>query len=283
MRAPPGVVDADERAAHPHGQVHDLDDLLGEDLAQAAAEDGEVLAEQEDLAAVDRAVAGHDAVAPGAVVLQAEAVGAVAGEHVELGEAARVEQQVDALAGGELAARVLALDGRLGARVARPPRAASRSRSRFSPVLTTAAARTRSYSPNSARMTPQTSPTVARARSASRRGGSRLAVPRAAARTSSSRASTRAASRLSRRRAQPRDLVDLDLRDRCAGGTPAARRPRGGRSRPPPPGRRRRPPRGGGRRPRAMASRMYSMQATAPPRRVDLLDQLAGPAPRSRP
>jgi hypothetical protein len=39
-----GVVDADDRAAHLHREVHDLDDLLAEDLAERAAEDGEVLA-----------------------------------------------------------------------------------------------------------------------------------------------------------------------------------------------------------------------------------------------
>ena len=38
------VVDADDGAADLHGHVHDLDDLLAEDLAQRAAEDGEVSA-----------------------------------------------------------------------------------------------------------------------------------------------------------------------------------------------------------------------------------------------
>ena len=55
-------------------QVHDLDDLLAEHLAQRAAEDGEVLGEHAHRAAVDRAVAGDDAVAVGPVVLHAEAV-----------------------------------------------------------------------------------------------------------------------------------------------------------------------------------------------------------------
>ena len=53
-------------------QVHDLDDLLAEDLAERPAEHREVLGEHADLAAVDRAVAGDDAVAVGAVVLEAE-------------------------------------------------------------------------------------------------------------------------------------------------------------------------------------------------------------------
>jgi hypothetical protein len=43
----------------------------------------------------------------------------VAGEHVELDEGAGVDEQVDALASGELAPLVLALDGRRAARVQR--------------------------------------------------------------------------------------------------------------------------------------------------------------------
>ena len=84
-------------------------DLLGEHLAEGAAEHGEVLAEDEDLAAVDRAPAGDDAVGVGPLE-QAAVVGPVAGEHVELVERALVEQELDALAGEHLALGVLALD-----------------------------------------------------------------------------------------------------------------------------------------------------------------------------
>ena len=62
------VVDADDRAADPGRQVHHLHHLLAHRLAERAAEDGEVLREDGHRAAVDRAVAGHDGVAPGAVV-----------------------------------------------------------------------------------------------------------------------------------------------------------------------------------------------------------------------
>ena len=86
-------------------------DLLGEHLAERAAEDGEVLAEHEHLATVDRAPAGDDAVGVGPF-LEARGLGAVAGEQIELLEAARIEQYVDALAGEQLALLVLALDGR---------------------------------------------------------------------------------------------------------------------------------------------------------------------------
>ncbi len=104
------LVDADDRAAGLDGEVHDLDDLLAVDLAEGAAEDGEVLAEHADLAAVDGAVAGDHAVAVGAGLLQAERGGAVACQLVELDEGALVEEDLDALAGGLAALRVLLLD-----------------------------------------------------------------------------------------------------------------------------------------------------------------------------
>jgi hypothetical protein len=113
------VVEPDERCADARGEIHDLVDLLGEHLAERAAEDREVLREQEHLAAVDRAPTGDDTVGERPRVLDAEAVRAVAGEHVELVEAVGVEQLLDALAGGELPAIVLALDGGGGARVDR--------------------------------------------------------------------------------------------------------------------------------------------------------------------
>ena len=95
-----GVVDADHGAADLGRQVHDLAHLLGHHLAERAAEDGEVLAEDADRAAVDRAVAGDDGVAPRPVLLHVEVVRAVADERVELLERAGVEQLLDALAGG---------------------------------------------------------------------------------------------------------------------------------------------------------------------------------------
>ena len=70
-----GVVEPDDGAADLHREVHDLDDLLAEDLAEGAAEDGEVLREHRHRAALDGAVAGDDAVAVGPVLLLAERVG----------------------------------------------------------------------------------------------------------------------------------------------------------------------------------------------------------------
>ena len=104
------LVDADDRAAGLHREVHDLGDLLAVDLAQRAAEDREVLAEDAHHAAVDLAVAGHHAVAVGAGLLQAERGRAVPRELVELDEGALVEEHLDPLAGGLAALGVLLLD-----------------------------------------------------------------------------------------------------------------------------------------------------------------------------
>ena len=111
------LVDADDRAAVLHREVEDLDDLLAVHLAEAAAEHGDVLGEDRDRPAVDGAVAGDDAVAERALVVHAEVGRPVAGELVELGERARVQQRLDPLARGHLPRGVLLLDGALGARV----------------------------------------------------------------------------------------------------------------------------------------------------------------------
>ena len=93
--------------------------MTGQDLTEAATEDRGVLGEHAHVAAVDGAVAGDDAVAVGAVLLQAEVGGPVTREGVELHEGARVEQGVDALAGGHLALGVLFCYGSFGACVDR--------------------------------------------------------------------------------------------------------------------------------------------------------------------
>ena len=111
---PAGVVEPDDRAADLHREVHDLDDLLAEHLTERAAEDGEVLREHRHGAPVDRAVAGDDPVAVGAVLVLAEGDRAVAGVLVHLDERALVEEHLEPLPGGLLAAGVLLLDRALG-------------------------------------------------------------------------------------------------------------------------------------------------------------------------
>ncbi len=106
------VADPDDGAAGLHGVVHDLDDLLAVNLAQGPAEDGEVLGVHRDRAPVDQPGAGDHPVPVGAVLLDAEVVGPVPGQLVELGEGPLVKQQPDPLAGGQLALGVLLLDRR---------------------------------------------------------------------------------------------------------------------------------------------------------------------------
>jgi len=114
-----GVVDADDGAADLHREVHDLDDLLAEDLAQGSAEDGEVLREDAHGAAFDGAVAGDDSVTVGAVLLLTEVDGSVPREAVEFDEAVLVEELLDALAGGLLALGMLLFHGAGGSGVDR--------------------------------------------------------------------------------------------------------------------------------------------------------------------
>ncbi len=88
-------------------------------LGERAAEHGEILAEGEDEAAVDRAVAGDDAVAGHLLLGHVEIVAAVLDEHVPLLEGVGIEQQLEALARAELALGVLRLDAALAAAGAR--------------------------------------------------------------------------------------------------------------------------------------------------------------------
>ena len=103
-----GVVEADDGSADAESGVHDLDDFGGVGFGEGAAEDGEVLGEDEDDATVDAAVAGDEAVAGDSLVGHAEVGGSVGDEFVGLFEGALVEEEVDALAGRELAEFVLA-------------------------------------------------------------------------------------------------------------------------------------------------------------------------------
>ena len=104
-----GVEDADDRHPAAQGELHHLDDLVAGDLAERSAECREVLGVHRDGAAVDRARAGHDRVAVGAGLVHPEGGRAVAHVLVDLDEAACVDEQLDALARGQLALRVLLL------------------------------------------------------------------------------------------------------------------------------------------------------------------------------
>ena len=96
--------------------IHHLDDLFASDLAERAAEDGEVLTVDGNLTAVDGAEPGDDRVAIWALLFHAEGVCTVPNELVKLDEGTVVEQLVDALARGLFALGVLFIDGGLAAR-----------------------------------------------------------------------------------------------------------------------------------------------------------------------
>ena len=84
-----GVVEADDRRAHLDREVHDLDDLGGVGFGERSAEDGEVLREGVDEAAIDAAVAGDDAVAGHDLIGHAEVAATVRDERVGFFEACR--------------------------------------------------------------------------------------------------------------------------------------------------------------------------------------------------
>ena len=111
------VVQADDGSAHLCGEVHDLDDLGGVGFGERAAENGEILGEDEDQPALDAAVAGDEAVAVVFLLGHAEVVGAMRDQLVGLLEGAFVEQELDALAGRHFAFFVLALAALLSAAV----------------------------------------------------------------------------------------------------------------------------------------------------------------------
>src|SRR5439155_4219111 len=110
-----GVGKADDGCAGLHREVHHLADLLGVSLGQRAAEDCEVLRIDEDRPSIDKAVASHYPVAEVPLVVETKVRGAMRDEGIQLLEASVVEQDVETLASGELAARMLLFDTRLSA------------------------------------------------------------------------------------------------------------------------------------------------------------------------
>src|SRR5256885_8969545 len=101
------VIQADHGRADLHRGVHDLDDLVRMHLAEASAEDGEVLREHEHGPAVDRPMAGDDAVAGDLFFVHAELGRPVFHEGVQLDEGSRVQEELDSFSSGPLALRTL--------------------------------------------------------------------------------------------------------------------------------------------------------------------------------
>ena len=109
------VVDADDRRADLHRIVEHLADFLGMAFGQRAAEDGEILREDIDQAAVDRAGTGDDAVAGDMLFVHAEIDAIMFDIHVDFLERILVEQDIEPLTRGQLALGVLGVDPFLAA------------------------------------------------------------------------------------------------------------------------------------------------------------------------
>ena len=109
------VVQSDNRSTDLQREVHQLVNLLGEHFTECATHDGEVLAEHENLATINRSPTGDNTVGVG-LILETGGMRAVAGEKVEFVERARIEEVLHALAGNHLALAVLALNRTLGSR-----------------------------------------------------------------------------------------------------------------------------------------------------------------------
>jgi hypothetical protein len=105
----PRVVQTDDRRADLYRQVHHLADLLGVRLSQGSADDGKILAEHENFAAVDGAVAGDHTVA-GITALTSQGAAPARLEYIELLEGSLVQKQIDPLPGAEFALAVLGID-----------------------------------------------------------------------------------------------------------------------------------------------------------------------------
>ena len=84
-------------------------------LAERAAVDGEVLAEDVNGPAMDLPVARYDPVAVRAVLVETEVVGLMAHEHPDLFEGAFVEEDVEAFSRRELAFLMLLFNAGLAA------------------------------------------------------------------------------------------------------------------------------------------------------------------------
>ena len=104
------IVEADDGSTHLHGLVKHFADLVGDGFGQGASGNGEVLRIDEDETSVYSAVAGDHAVGERSVLLHAEVVAAVGGEHVEFFKTALVQKFEDAFPCGVLALGVLLFD-----------------------------------------------------------------------------------------------------------------------------------------------------------------------------
>ncbi len=98
MRAPPESLSPMTGAPFSTARSMTLQILRGVGLRQRPAEDREVLGEEVDQPAVDRAVAADHTVAGNQLLLHPEVTAAVGDQRIDLDKGAGIEQQLDALA-----------------------------------------------------------------------------------------------------------------------------------------------------------------------------------------
>src|SRR5713226_5367621 len=102
-----GIVQADDRGADLHRQVHYFANLFGVRFREGAAKDSKVLREDKDFAAIDQAVGGDDSVAGIDFFLHPKVARAMFDQLIEFLKRAVIEQELDALARSQLAGGVL--------------------------------------------------------------------------------------------------------------------------------------------------------------------------------
>ena len=104
-----GIVEADQRRAGAHGQIHDLANFPGVSFGKRAAKNGEILRENINQPAVDASKAGNETVARWALLFHSKIDAVVADKFIQLLEGTFIEEQINAFASGEFAGFMLAL------------------------------------------------------------------------------------------------------------------------------------------------------------------------------
>src|SRR5262249_51524957 len=94
------IVEADQRRTVFQGKVHHLANLIGVRASQRAAEHSEVLREDVDQAAINRAVTRDDAIAENLAFIHAEVRLAMRDEGIQFVEGVVVKEEGNALARG---------------------------------------------------------------------------------------------------------------------------------------------------------------------------------------
>ncbi len=113
------IIQPDYRCTNLHRLIHNLTDFFGMRLAERAAKDCEILAEDKYKPPIHRAVASHHAITRYDVFCHSEIAAAMLNEHVIFLERSAIEQQFQSFARRQLAFFMLCGDTFLSATLAR--------------------------------------------------------------------------------------------------------------------------------------------------------------------